>query len=259
MMYDNYEGIEFKSVERERIVRKKKHFFRKFLLLVLICGGVYLFLASDYFTVEHISVQGNSYYTESEVIAMADAKKGGNLFFDDNIKKMEKRLEKNPYFETVKVKRIPSNKLKIIVTERKQTAAILYGDRYVVIDDEGYVLRKAEIDPKVTVLTGLTIKKMNVGSILETEEDDILKTTLKMISTMKKGDIFFKKIDVSKVVIRAYIYDNLIVKGTPKQIMSAIESGDLQKVVSDLFENDINRGTINMGGSDYMSFSPEIQ
>lgn len=258
-MYDNFEGIEFKPVERERIVRKKKHYFRKFLLLLVACVGIYFFLASDYFTVKQVSVQGNSYYTESEIISMADAKKGGNLFFDDNIEKMEKRLEKNPYFESVKIKRIPKDKLKIIVTERKQTAAILYGDRYVVIDDKGFVLRKAEIDPEVTVLTGLTISKMNVGESIEAEEADNLKTTLKMISVMKKGDIFFKKIDVSKVVIRAYIYDNLIVKGTPKQIMGAIESGYLQKVVTDLFNNQINRGTINMGGSDYMSFSPEIQ
>ena len=41
--------------------------------------------------------------------------------------------------------------------------------------------------------------------------------------------------------------------------MESIKNGYLQKVVSDLFENGINRGTINMGGDDYMSFSPETQ
>ncbi len=258
-MNDAFEGIEFKQVERKRKVRKKKHYLRKFLILVALCIALYLFLSSDYFTVKKITVQGSKYYTQEEVTALAGAKEGGNLFFDENIKKMKKRLEKDPYFESVKFKRIIPDALVIQVTERPQTAAIIYGDQYVVIDGTGLVLRKTDIDPEITALTGLTISKLHLGEKVEAEESESLKTTLEMISIMKKGDLFFKKIDVSKVIIKAYIYDNLIVKGTPKQIMESIENGYLQKVVSDLFENGINRGTINMGGDDYMSFSPETQ
>ena len=81
---------------------------------------------------------------------------------------------------------------------------------------------------------------------------------MKMLSSMKEGDIYFKKIDVSRVVIKAYIYDTLIVKGTPKQMMKAIDSGKLQIVVNDLFKKDITRGTINLGDHKYLSFSPGI-
>lgn len=92
----------------------------------------------------------------------------------------------------------------------------------------------------------------------EVEEDVILETTLNMLDTMENGDIFFKKIDVSRVIIKAYIYDTLIVKGTPKQMTKAIESGDLQKVVNNLLKNDTTRGTISLGNQNYMSFSPEF-
>ena len=85
-----------------------------------------------------------------------------------------------------------------------------------------------------------------------------METTLAMLDTMEDGDIFFKKIDVSRVIIKAYIYDTLIVKGTPKQMTKAIESGDLQKVVNNLLKNDTTRGTINLGNHNYMSFSPEF-
>ena len=132
------------------------------------------------------------------------------------------------------------------------------GDKYVVIDKEGTVLRKSEVDPKVTLLTGLTISKLNVGETVGAEETSTLETTLKMLSSMKEGDIYFKKIDVSRVVIKAYIYDTLIVKGTPKQMMKAIDSGKLQIVVNDLFKKDITRGTINLGDHKYLSFSPGI-
>ncbi len=65
------------------------------------------------------------------------------------------------------------------------------GDKYVVIDKEGTVLRKSEVDPKVTLLTGLTISKLNVGETVGAEETSTLETTLKMLSSMKEGDIYF--------------------------------------------------------------------
>jgi len=40
--------------------------------------------------------------------------------------------------------------------------------------------------------------------------------------------------------------------------MQTIQRGELQKVVNNLFNDKINRGTIKVGGSDYMSFTPEI-
>lgn len=85
-----------------------------------------------------------------------------------------------------------------------------------------------------------------------------MSSTLQMLTVMKDGDFFFKKIDASHVIIRAYIYDTLVVKGTPKQMMKAIESGSLQKVVNKLIESDISRGTINLGDHNYVPFSPDF-
>lgn len=94
---------------------------------------------------------------------------------------------------------------------------------------------------------------------MEVEESDSLATTLRMLDAMKEGDIYFKKIDVAKVMLHCYIYDSLIVKGTPNEIMNSIENKQLQKVVSDLFGESITRGTIKMSGEDYLSFSPEVE
>ena len=160
--------------------------------------------------------------------------------------------------KSVKVKTELPSTLIIQVEERPQTAAIEFGDSFVVIDEEGVVLRKTKVDPKLTLLNGLTISRMNTGEKVEAEEKEMLATTLRMLEIMKNGDMYFKRIDVSKIVVRAYIYDNLIVKGTPGEITDAIESGELQKVVTNLFEQNINRGSIVMGG-DYISFSPEIE
>ena len=255
---DIYEELELKEIKREKKKRKKKHYFVKFLIFLVVVAGLGCFSASSFFTIETITIEGNSYYTDDEVITMADAKTGGNLFWGAGTSSIKKRLSSDPYFEEVKVKRKLPNELSIVVTERKQVAAIVYADEYVVIDQSGMVLRKSTVDPKVTLLTGLTISKLEVGSQIEVEEKETLNTTLDMLSAMTDGDIFFKKIDVSNVVIKAYFLDNLLVKGTPKQVDRVIKSGDLKKVVNNLLENDTTRGTISIGDANYMSFSPDF-
>lgn len=257
-MERDYEGIEFKDVDRVRKKRKKKHYFLRFLVFVLICVGIYLFLTSSYFDVEAVTVKGCRYYTEEEVASMSGWKKGRNILFSPGISEIEENLSRDPYFKEVSVKRKLPDTLEITVTERTQTAAFAYGDRYVIIDDEGIVLRKTDVAPELTLLTGLTISRMDPGEMVEAEESENLKTTLEMLKSMEEGDLFFKRIEVSKVTIKAYIYDHLVVSGTPREITKSIENGDLQKVVSRLIDEGISRGTISTGGEGYMSFSPEL-
>ena len=257
-MNDIYEGIEFNEVDRERKVRKKKHYLLRFLVFVLIVAGIAVFISSDFFALKAVKVEGGKFYNEEQIVNLSQVKKDENIFFGETIRKIPDTLMKNPYFETVKVSRSLPDKIIIKVVERKQFAAVKYGEEYVVIDAEGTVLRVSEEDPKLTTLNGLTISKMTKGEKLEAEEKSALELTLQMLSSMDSGDFFFKKIDFSKAVIKAYINDNFIVKGTPKQIIASIEKGELQKVVNNLLKQDTTRGTISMGDHNYMSFSPNF-
>ena len=248
--------------QKERKVKKRKRggrIFLAFLVLLMLCAGTIYFLKSEYFSIKNIEVNGNTYYTNSEVRSIAGARLGNNLIFDAEIKQITESLESNPFFKNVSVKRKLPSTLVIEVEERPQVASIEFGDSYIVIDDEGVVLRKTSVDPKVTVLMGLTISKMDVGEPLEVEEKENLSMTLRMLKTMADGDLYFKKIDVSKAVIRAYIYNTLLVKGTAAEVFSSIEAGDVQLVISDLFSRGITRGTIKMVGSGSVKFTPDIE
>ncbi|MBO4235053.1 MAG: FtsQ-type POTRA domain-containing protein [Firmicutes bacterium] len=252
-----------RAYERAYKKRHKSYFWRNLLLslfvLVLFCGGTFMFLKSDYFLIENIQVDGNTYYTDTEIKRIADAKTGSNIIFDAGIDRMEEKLEENPFFKTINIKRKLPSTIVIEVEERTQTAAIEFGDKYIIIDDEGVLLRMTDVAPKLTILTGLTVSRMDIGEALEAEEKENLSLALRMLKTMESGDIYFKKIDVSKAVIKAYIYDTLIVKGTAAEVFSSIESGDVQLVVSDLFEKGIRHGTIKMGGSGNVIFTPDIE
>jgi cell division protein FtsQ len=116
-----------------------------------------------------------------------------NIFIHSGRSAIKERLEKDPYFSDVKVSISLPSTLKIRVTERRQVAAIVYGNQYVVIDVNGTVLRKTSVDPKVTLLRGLILSRIETGSKVKAVEKETLKSTLEMISSMKKGDFYFKK------------------------------------------------------------------
>lgn len=251
-----YDETVYRKIDREKKKRKKKNYLLRFLIVVLVAGGAFASTFSSLFLIENVTADGNAYYSDEEIMHMAGVDKGINLIWDVDKSDCVNALMESPYFAEVKVRRKLPKTLHFEITERKQIAAVVYGENYIVIDKEGTVLRKSDLDPKVTLLTGLTVSKLSTGNRIEAEEEVILETTLNMLDTMENGDIYFKKIDVSRVIIKAYIYDTLIVKGTPKQMTKAIESGDLQKVVNNLLKNDTTRGTISLGNQNYMSFSP---
>ena len=248
--------IKFKEIPRERKKHRRKHYLMRFLMFSLIVIVAVGFLLSPAFNINNIEVTGNQYYTAEEVINISGAEKGGNLFLQSQEEKIRDALLADPYFTEVGVHRKLPGTLVIDVKERRQIAAIKYGGSFVVVSEDGVVLRKTDIDPLLTVLTGLTISKMTVGEKVKAVERRTLERTLGMVSIMDAGDLYFKKIEMDGAYIRAYIYDTLIVKGRPEQMKESIESGNLQKVVNKLMKEDKTRGTITLGDHNYISFSP---
>lgn len=248
-------------MKEERAIKRKKRrikFVVKLGVFLLIAGAVVFLLKSPFFNVKNFRVEGNSYYTDEEILVMGNCKTGGNIFIGIDTGDIRSRLEKDAYMSSVKVKRVLPDTVKIQLEERKQTAAIVYGEKYVVVDGDGVVLRKTGVMPEITVLKGLTISKLSVGEKVETEEKVLLRQTLQMLSVMEKSNMYFKTIELSEGEIKAHILDNLICQGTPENIMKAMEKDSLQLVVQKLFDRKIERGTIKISGDRTVSFTPKI-
>ncbi|HYE69405.1 MAG TPA: hypothetical protein VEA58_12385, partial [Anaerovoracaceae bacterium] len=159
--------------------------------------------------------------------------------------------------KNVKLKRKLPAEVVIIVEERKEDAAVPYGNKYIIIDNEGMVLRIADQEPALTLLLGMTIKNMEPGTPLEVEDNTALTDTLKLLEEVKEHELFFKKIDISSIMIKAYIYDQLVCEGKPDDILDNLDS--LQEVLYDLYTKGIERGVIKMGSDKYFSFSPLVE
>ena len=248
-------------MKEERAIKRKKRrikFVVKLGVFLLICGTVVFLLKAPFFNVTKFEVEGNNYYTEDEILVMGNCKTGGNIFIGTDIGDIRTRLEKDAYMASVKVKRVLPYTIRTELVERRQTAAIVYGEKYVVVDSDGTVLRKTGVMPQITVLRGLTISKLSVGEKIEAEEKVLLRQTLQLLKVMESSNMYFKSIELSEGEIKAYILDNLICRGTPENIMKAMEEDSLQLVVQELFDRKIERGTIQISGEKTISFTPKI-
>ena len=238
--------------------RRKKNYILRLLIIVTIGAGLYSFLTSSFFDVQKIIVENNLYYTREQIINKGEARTGQNIF-GVRTTVIRDLLLADPYIRNVKVARDLPDTIVITLDERSESAAVPYADTFIIIDNDGLVLRKTEIEPKLTLLIGLTIMTMEEGRPLEVEEAGVLTGTLKMLETMERTETVFKMIDISRVIVRAHIFDRLICEGTPENIMESMENGNLKIFLHNLYTDGIERGIIYIGSDNYFSFNPMVE
>ena len=247
--------------KRKKKRLKRKYFWRRMILLVFMLtalgAGSYYWLTSSFFDVRQIEVENNHHYTKEQIIEKADARPGQNIF-GVKTNQMRDALLEDPYMRSVRIKRSLPASIIITVEERSEAAKVPYADMFIVIDKDGLVLRRSSVELTLPLLLGMTIKTMEEGRPLEVEETSVLTGTLKMLETMESTDMFFKKIDISSIIIRAHIFDNLICEGTPENVMESMVSGGLEKLLYELYTKGVERGIIYVGSDNYFSFNPML-
>lgn len=243
---------------RKKKKRKKKNYLLRLLVIIAVGVSLYFLITSELFDISSVKIENNNYYTVEQVKDKAGIKIGENIF---KLKKsqIKNKLLKDPYFENVQIKRKFPSTVIVDVTERIEKVAVPNDSVYIIIDPNGLVLKESQIKPKITMLEGLTLKKAKPGKPLEVEENSILTDTLSMLESLEESDLFFKKIDISNVIIKAYIYDQFLCEGTPENLKESIENGNLEKALGEMYSKGIERGIIKIGSDNYCSFDPNVE
>lgn len=249
---------EIKVKARKKKKRRKKNYVLRFFIFILLIAGTIFAMNLEFFDVSEITVVNNHYYTAEQVIGKTDAKTGTNIFFEVKPRDLKEQLLQDAYIKDVDVSREFPSTIVINVTERKEAAAVQYGEAYIVIDENGLVLRTTDVEPKLPILIGLTLNEIETGKPLETEENYMLLDTLTLIEAMNQSDIYFKRIDLSGVMLKAYIYDKLVCSGTPEAILKNLRNGGLQKVLYELYNQGVERGTITVSSDGSCAFNAAI-
>ena len=249
--------------KRKKEKKKKQRRFRTwvyvtaFSLMAIIFG--FFFSISGFFTVDSIEVEGNEHYTSEEIINIAHAVPGRNLLYNTNESEIVAYLEQNPYIKSAEVRRKLPSTLLIVVKERSERMAFKYDNDYLVMDGEGVLLRKTRNEPQTTLVEGLIVNKIKLGEKIGTEDRDKANKVIDLISAMTSGDLFFVRLDMNNTKrVKAYIYDNLIVRADYNTLMTNIKNGHLHQVVEKLLKDGIKRGTITFEEDGSASFMPII-
>lgn len=242
--------------------RKKRRFRTRFYIIVTILVLVISFMLislSSIFTVDSIEVRGNQHYTAEEIINMGHAVPGHNLIYHLNRQETVEYLEQNPYIKHATVSRKLPSTMVIKVTERAEKMAFRYDDDYLIMDEDGILLKKTRNVPKATLIEGIVVNKIKLGEKIGAVEAGRLDRAIDLIHSMTSADMYFVKVDMSKDdIVKAYIYDTLAVKADYDILIANLENGRLHLVVEKLFSDGIERGTIIFEEDGTASFMPAI-
>jgi cell division protein FtsQ len=243
--------------KRPKKKRRKKNYFLNFLIAVLIIVGIYFIATSDLFAIEEFSVKSSGdHFTAPEIANMSGVKKGDNLW-KTRTGKAEDRLEKNPYIESATIERKPPGTLAITIKERVENYALAVDGKFAILDWSGMVLRTAGESPELPVIEGIEVDRAVTGSAVKASRELLLADAVKLVEDTEKTGLYFKRVVITEVSVKAYIYDTLSVKGKLESVGSNLEKVKL--VVLDLNKQKIKRGTIIVGDSGNCTFSPEEQ
>jgi len=147
-----------------------------FLSLVVVLAVVKLpeararVLRSSVFRLDSVSLRGNRYLLDSQVLRIAGVEKGTcGLRYD--AEKIQSRLEKHPRIKSATVKKLLWKKLYIRVEERTPFA-LVDAQRLLEMDEEGVVFEPVDpgVLPDVPVITGLDGRRIRPGDTLKSEQ-----------------------------------------------------------------------------------------
>lgn len=153
------------------------------LMTVLLIGGIVYFLLSPVFNIKKIEVVNNKHVSTQEITSSSQIQINENMFKYSN-KEIRKNLLANPYIESAKIKRnIFTKKIKLDVTERVATLMLEYGNSYVYIDNQGYILEISQTKLSAPILKGYVtpLEDVKPGNRLNKDDLERLDVVLNII------------------------------------------------------------------------------
>jgi cell division protein FtsQ len=238
---------------RKKKKRKKKRYLLKMTICAALAAGVYMLMTSALFDIQAISVENNEHYTSAQIIDMSGVHVGDNAF-QVSMGDVKRRLVQDPYIRGVKTRRQLPSTLVIHVSEREEAAFLRHGGQFVIIDEDGLALSVVGVEPLLTELASLTVTGAEAGQAVAVEQNAAFADTLSLMKEAKKNELYFKKINISNIIIRAYVYDHLICEGAPAYFFENMTS--LKNVLMDIEAKGLKRGTVKLGGDGYIAFQP---
>ena len=159
-------GGEFRKPRRRNSISAPLTFF------VVVVAAI--FVMSVFFRVSDIEVEGNTHYTDEEIIRAMDIEQGDNLLFFDRFGAVSRAHAKLPYVEEVSIDRKLPNKVIISVEESEALAYLVLGDEKWTMDHGARILGKAAEGETASLIAieGISPGTLMIGELMQTSDHD---------------------------------------------------------------------------------------
>lgn len=186
-----------KQIKRRKVILK----LIKWTCLIAIIFGVGLYIImSPLFDVKKITVNTDGNINEQEIISLAAISLNENIFKFTK-KQITSNIKENAYVDEVVIKRKLPDEVQITIKERIPTLMITYGNSYVYINSQGYMLEISSEYKNLPILIGIKTEDELVepGKRLCNEDLQKLTTVLKIIEFSQNAEIYdlITAIDIS--------------------------------------------------------------
>lgn len=152
---------------------KRRSPLRPILTFFIVVLGVLLAL-SVFFRVSKITVDGNAYYTEEQIIQASGIETGDNMFFVNRFSAVSKIFAKLPYVQEASINRKLPNQVIIEIAESQELAYISSGEDYWAIDSNCKILESVDSKTadELIRIDGITLKDPEIGMKIATKSGD---------------------------------------------------------------------------------------
>lgn len=178
------------DLKKEKRKRRMLSFVKGALITTVIIGAILALMLSPLFSIKEIIVEGNAKITENEIKILSEINVGDNLFTTNNNTAINK-IKNNPYIEEVEIDKQSPDKIVIKIKERKATYAIKCNNKYVYINNQGYILEEAESSNNLIEIVSYKTptEQIKLGGRLLEEDLDLLGTILKITESANNNGL----------------------------------------------------------------------
>jgi len=247
-------------INKQKEIEKKKRKRRKtiliFIMIILVVGSICAYLLiSPSFNIQEISIKGNKNLTSEQILKLAEIKRGDNIFSKIGIVTKVK-LKQNGYIQDAKINKIYPNKIEIEIVERARQFQIkIENDKYIYIDEQGYILQDSVDKLEIPIITGMDIKQEDINTKYRLDENDLNK-----MENILKIREQFKIIEIADKITQYQVKEEYIVSlendGITINLGDASNLKNRMYYVNGILKQEAgNKGTIYVNGNFNEGFS----
>ena len=195
----NKKTKEIKNTKPNNAKPKSKK-IKMLIISILVLIAIIAAMLSPLFNIKNIQVVGNTILSSEEIISLSGIKTEENMFKVMKLKTID-RIKENAYINEVAIHKKLPNTIEIQVKERKPSLMLEYGNGYVYLSNQGYMLEISSIKKDIPTILGTTTSKENYkpGNRLNKDDLEKLGTVIKIMAVAKTHNIenLITTIDIS--------------------------------------------------------------